>query len=426
LYSFASDQRATDRLLGAWWPLNPRAPVVVVSGKDPLEAPGGYAAYGHNLCRVLCSLGHPVHIVALGSRDVSMATDVGQLHLVRNGLASRVSFIADVQMAALPLYSYSFAKRIGTIVGRQPCLIWGLGPWALAGAVFKNRSPASTLIASYFTTFLHEMRGSLAAIRIGDYGLRLKLQYGAVVGVIGPVFRQMERFLMNRTDIVVTHYRSTEEMLSAELGVPRQKFHRMTYYTEVFDRPAPSPLLEHPPKPLVVTVCRQDPRKGINFLLHAMALLAARGVAAHCLVAGGGSMLQENQRLAARLRVADRVTFAGFVGDVRPMLEAADVFVFPAVEEGAGSLSVLEAMSVGAPMVVTNIDGLPEDVEHGQSALMVPSRDPAALADALQTVLSDRALAQRLGHGARAAYERKFSMAAMQRDVEALLGTLNV
>ena len=137
-------------------------------------------------------------------------------------------------------------------------------------------------------------------------------------------------------------------------------------------------------------------------------------------------MLERNRRLAARLGVADRVTFTGFVGDVRSVLEAADVFVFPAVEEGSGSLSVLEAMSVGAPMVVTQADGLPEDVEHGQSGLLVPSKDPVALANALEHLISDRSLARRLGQGAQEAYHRKFSMAAMQRDVEALLSVVDV
>ena len=136
-------------------------------------------------------------------------------------------------------------------------------------------------------------------------------------------------------------------------------------------------------------------------------------------------MLEKNRRLAARLGVADRMIFAGFVGDVRATLEAADVFAFPAVEEGSGSLSVLEAMSAGAPMVVTETDGLPEDVEHGHSGLLIPSKDPTALADALQKLLSDRALARRLGQGARDAYHRKFSMAGMQRDVETLLSTLD-
>ena len=153
-------------------------------------------------------------------------------------------------------------------------------------------------------------------------------------------------------------------------------------------------------------------------------VLAERGVDAHCLIIGGGSMLERNRRLAARLGVANRVTFAGFVADVRAILETADVFAFPAVEEGSGSLSVLEAMSAGAPMVVTAIDGLPEDLEHGTSAWLVPSQDPVAMADGLQHLLSDRQLARRLGDSARIAYQRKFSMAAMQRDVEALLSTL--
>ncbi len=403
-----------------------RVPILVVSGKNPLAAPGGYAAYGHNLCAVLRTLGRDVHIVALGSRDESSATDLGQLHLVRNALASRIPFISDLQMTALPLYSTSFARRMEAIAGHGPCLVWGLGPWALAGAIFKRRRPEGTrLLASYFTTFRHEMRGSLDAIHVDDYGLAMKLQYAGVVGLIGPVFRRMEAFTMERADIVVTHYRSTEKILAAELGVPREKFHRMTYYTEVFDRPAPTPLMEEPARPLVVTVCRQDPRKGINFLLRAVAILARRGTVVHCLVAGGGSMLEANRRLARRLGISDRVSFAGFVGDVRSVLEAADVFAFPAVEEGSGSLSVLEAMSVGAPMVVTRADGLPEDIEDGRSGLLVPSQDPEALADAIARLVADRALARRLGDGAREAYRRKFSMSAMQRDVEALLAAID-
>jgi glycosyltransferase involved in cell wall biosynthesis len=390
-----------------------------------VDAPGGYAAYSHNLCAVLRALGRQVHIVALGNRDSTTDTELGQLHVVRNELASRIPFIGDVQMTALPLFSRSFAARIASIAGDQPCLMWGMGPWALAGALFKRRSPASVLLASYFTTFLHEMRGSLAAIPVADYGWTLKAQYAGVVGVIGPAFRAMEGFLLRAADKVVTHYRSTEDILSAELGVPRDRFHRMTYYTEVFGRPVPSPLPENPPRPLIVTVCRQDPRKGINFLVHAMALLKERGVAAHCVVVGGGSMLERNRRLAARLNVADRVSFPGFVGDVRAILQAADIFAFPAVEEGSGSLSVLEAMSVGAPMVLSAIDGLPEDVTHGESGWLVPSRDPSALADGLQKLLSDKPLALRLGRGALDAYQRKFSMAAMQRDVEALLSSVS-
>jgi glycosyltransferase involved in cell wall biosynthesis len=402
-------------------------PVVVVSGKNPLEAPGGYAAYGRNLCAALCNLGRTVEIVALGARDASAATAIGRLHLVRNAAAARVPFIADVQMTALPLYSRSFARRIDEIAGDRPVVIWGVGPWALAGAWARTRrTPGTTFVASYFTTFLHEMRGSFSALRVRDYGLGPKLQYAGVVGLIGPVFHRMERFLLQRADVIVTHYKSSEDMLSAELGVPREKFHRMAYYTEVYDRPAPAtaPHVERSGEPVVITVCRQDPRKGINFLLRAMARLAAQGVAARCVLVGSGSMLWRNRRLAERLGVADRVTFAGFVGDVRPLVEKADVFAFPAIEEGAGSLSVLEAMSLGVPIVATAIDGLPEDLEHGRSALLVPPGDAVALADGLETLLRDPALARRLGQGAREAYERRFSLALMQHDVQRLLGRL--
>lgn len=400
-----------------------RPPVIVVSGKNPLHAPGGYASYGRNLCGVLHGLGHRVHVVALGDRDDCVDTPLDRLHVVGQSVAARV---AQREMAALPVLSVHFARRIERIAraeGARKIMVWGLGPWGVAGALIKHANVVpTTLLVSYFTTFLHEMRGSLQGLRVADYGVSLKLQYAAVVHGLGPGFHRLERFLVAHADRVVTHYRSTELILQDELGVPPERFRRLSYCIDETGAPPPRRARAARSGPWrAVTVCRQDPRKGINFLLHAMALLRERGVDAACTVVGGGSMLEANRRLARRLRVDGAVTFTGRVDDVRPYLDSADAFVFPAIEEGSGSLAVLEAMSVGLPLIASRVDGLPEDVVDGVSGLLVPAMDAAALAAGIQRLHADDELAQALGRGARAVYRKRFNLESMRRGVARVL-----
>jgi glycosyltransferase involved in cell wall biosynthesis len=95
--------------------------------------------------------------------------------------------------------------------------------------------------------------------------------------------------------------------------------------------------------------------------------------------------------------------------DVLALYAAADVVVVPSVIPDALSRVVLEAMAAGRPIVATAVGGMPELIEDGVSGLLVPRRDPAALADALVRLLDDRALAARLGAAARRRAETRFS-----------------
>ena len=81
-----------------------------------------------------------------------------------------------------------------------------------------------------------------------------------------------------------------------------------------------------------------------------------------------------------------------------------DLFVLPSLYEGM-PLSILEAMGAGLPVIATAVDGTPEVVEDGETGLLVPPADPAALARAVVRLLDDRALAVRLGQNGRARAE---------------------
>jgi L-malate glycosyltransferase len=159
--------------------------------------------------------------------------------------------------------------------------------------------------------------------------------------------------------------------------------------------------------PLLVCVARIDAEKGGETLLRAMPLIA-RG--AHLAFAGEGPRLPEWKELVARLGVADRVHFLGLRNDVEELMAASSVVVVPSEYEEAFGLAVVEAMASSRPVVVTRSGAMPELV--GDAGVVVPKRDPEAMAAAVNRLLDDAALAARLGRLGRARAKRNFGMEA--------------
>jgi glycosyltransferase involved in cell wall biosynthesis len=140
-----------------------------------------------------------------------------------------------------------------------------------------------------------------------------------------------------------------------------------------------------------------------------------RGIRGHLLLAGDGPLAPSLRALARQLDVADRVTFLGSVPDLRPYLHAAAVFALPSVERSeAFGLVQLEAMACGKPVVNTALpSGVPWVSRHGESGLTVPPRDAEALSAAVQSLLDDPALAQRMGAEGRRRAEQELTVSRM-------------
>src|SRR6185503_9850607 len=96
-----------------------------------------------------------------------------------------------------------------------------------------------------------------------------------------------------------------------------------------------------------------------------------------------------------RSGLAGRIIFTGQIADVRPYYAVANVFVLPSHSEGSPNV-LLEAMSARLPVVAASVGGLPEMVEDGLSALLVPAKQPTKIADAVARVFSDSDLAAKL------------------------------
>jgi colanic acid/amylovoran biosynthesis glycosyltransferase len=143
--------------------------------------------------------------------------------------------------------------------------------------------------------------------------------------------------------------------------------------------------------------------KGYEYALLAVRMLLDRGHRVSYTIAGQDEGAGDAIRLARRdLGLESVVRLVGAVNrvGVRNLLTATDVFVLPSLSEGL-CMSAVEAMSMGVPVVTTDVGGMSEAVDYGRAGLVVPTRDPWALADAVSSLVTDRSRRVELGaHGA--------------------------
>lgn len=159
---------------------------------------------------------------------------------------------------------------------------------------------------------------------------------------------------------------------------------------------------------LVGTVGRPIAEKGHQYLIEAMPEVLRAHPDTEFLIVGEGNLREALSQQAARVGVGDRLHFTGARSDVPELLSLMDVFVFPSVSEGFG-IAVLEAMASRLPVVVSDIRPLVDIVEHGVSGLLVPARNAPALAAALNQVIAEPELRQRLASGGRELVESRYT-----------------
>jgi glycosyltransferase involved in cell wall biosynthesis len=165
--------------------------------------------------------------------------------------------------------------------------------------------------------------------------------------------------------------------------------------------------------PLILAVGRLAEPKDALTLVRALAAVPGRAFTA--LLVGDGPDRPSVEAEVRRLGLQDAVTLAGTRDDVPELLARADVFALSSRSEGA-PLSILEAMAAGLPVVSSRVGGVPELVVDGETGLLVPPGDPAAMADALGRLVADADLRWRLGAAGRERAQRYFDVRRQRRD----------
>ena len=171
--------------------------------------------------------------------------------------------------------------------------------------------------------------------------------------------------------------------------------------------------------PIAISVARLSPEKDFPTLLHAVALVVREVPDFKLMMIGNGAERSKLEALTHTLGIGPNVEFLGERADVPELLAKAGFFVSSSKSEGI-SLTILEAMAVGLPVVTTRVGGNPEIVLEGQTGHLVPDQNPAALAAAMLQMLAQRDAWPAMGQLGRQRVEQQFEIRTMVRQYEEL------
>jgi len=238
------------------------------------------------------------------------------------------------------------------------------------------------------------------------------------------VDRRMLDAKVEAAAFAVTVSRYNRRLIIEECGedvAPRVHVVRCGADLDLFRPPVLRPPADDEPF-RITCVASFEEVKGHRFLVNALGRLSASGVDYRCRLIGEGPLREEIEELVARLDLGDSVTFLGARerAEVARHLRASDAAVLASCRTKQGKregvpVALMEAMATGLPVVATRISGIPELVEDGRTGLLVPPRDPAALADALAALEGDSDLRGRLGRAGREKVSREFDVRANAR-----------
>jgi glycosyltransferase involved in cell wall biosynthesis len=399
--------------------------VVLISGKDPVEGRGGAQHYARVHARAAVRAGFEPHTFCATARTEVVETGFGVVHRVRSSPLQLVRRDSQMEFhrSFIPVHAPVVAGSVERFLLRRnaPCLIHGFSTWGYIGVLasrwLRRRGVDAPALTGFYTTADHETRAKMRSVGPG-HGRFHRVRYGIDHAWNRTVVAHYERQAYVRSRLVTVNYESVRRLLLETYGTGAP-IRKLPYTSEAAflrsqgTEPAPLPeaaaRLAPRDAPLIVSVSRHDPRKGVDVLLQALAIVRGRGVPYRACLVSGGPLLAPHRQMTAQLRIDDVTAITDWVADPYVYLQHADVFVLPSLEEASGSLALLEALHAGVAVVASNIDGIPEDVADGDSALLVPPGDASALAEAIIRVVTDPVTRQRLARRGRKTFVERFS-----------------
>lgn len=229
-------------------------------------------------------------------------------------------------------------------------------------------------------------------------------------------------FLINKlSDGVITNTKSIKELYELK-GWVKEDFTRVIYNGTYAGNNIPSYnySARFPGKKIVLTVGRLAVQKGYYYLIDAIELLGKEHDDFMFVVLGDGKLLNSLVSYAEKRGVAERIHFEGFVENVVPYLKSCDIFVLPSLYEGMSN-AAMEAMACGKPVILTRVNGAEELIPDSDKGLLIPPRDPGAIALAVKKLGGDRELSLKLGEEARKHVLENFPVSAMLNNIQSYI-----
>lgn len=266
------------------------------------------------------------------------------------------------------------------------------------------------------------MVGRIAAVMAGCRSTVLTVHnfiiYQEVPWIKKLIFRFGERALSSTTSRIITVSSALKDDLVRNYKIPEAKIVPIYNGIDVGQYLQTQNKKEvkmryglNPDKPVIGTIARMAPQKGLDYLIKAAPhICKERDV--RILIAGDGPQMSYLKDLSSALYMNDRIVFTGYIDNIPEFLSGLDIFVVPSIAEGL-SITTIEAMTAGLPVVASNTGGLPELVKHGETGLLVEPRNPESIAGAVEELLNDPRKREMMGRCGRNAAAIQFSIETM-------------
>lgn len=350
---------------------------------------GGPATFIENLCAYLAGTSHHVEVIAPS-------------HTGRPGIERRDGLtIHRLPTVPLPVGHnlragiHPSAARAALLAAR-PDVVQLHHPFPICAAVFRaalrERIPVVAINHTIPECSLYGLRRApliypLGILAFGAYLVRFLRRADAIATPTATAARLLGAIGLDRPIEVISN------------GLDTERFRPAT------DKRVARARLGLPDRPIVLYTGRLDAEKDLPTLIRAAAR-ALVGLDAQLVIGGEGTERPRLQRLVAELGLEDRTTFPGYLpaADLPLLYQAADLYCMASAVE-LQSITTLEALASGLPVVAASAGALPELVHHGENGLLAPPGDVAAFASALAEILTRPERAAAMGRKGRARAE---------------------
>ncbi len=317
-----------------------------------------------------------------------------------------------------------------------PALRNGAGPLADLRTLlslyrfFRRERPALVHLHLLKARVLGGLAARWARVPIVVETLHGTLLAGYYAAPLTRLLAALERWLARRMDAVVAVSPAVARELAAARVVSGPRVHviplglDLERFRDGAARPTLRRSLGAPAEvPLVGIVGRLVPIKGVDAFIDAAAQIRRRLPAAQFVVVGDGPLRLDLERRAREAGLAGQVHFLGWRRNLEELYPDLDLIMLTSLNEGT-PVSIIEAMAAGRAVVATRAGGVVDVVEDGVTGVLVPPRDPGALAAAAVALLNDPERRRRMGEAARSAVLPRYGAARLVEETDALYRAL--
>ena len=225
----------------------------------------------------------------------------------------------------------------------------------------------------------------------------------------------MDRWTSSFCDAIISNSRAGKDRLASIEKIPSDKLFVVRNGIQLSEIPSKKDKLGEETVKVVGMVGNFRGMKGHDIFIEAARLLIKEGGNYRFIIVGDG---KERKKYEDRVRedgLEGNIQFLGRVRDVYPVLNIMDIFVLPSLWEGF-PVSILEAMAMNVPVIVTNVGGVPEIVQHAETGIVIPSNNPVALKEAILRLDEDPVATRKMTEKAKDNVFKNFNSEKMIRE----------